>query len=132
MGSIHYLNNHLEKFRENKFTIDIHDIEQFAQYDNLQNNDKKITKLFVKCFKNKETYRSLMEKLPKDFEKISLHKLVTNYWVAYTCYYEEDNFDKIISNCLDQINENVFLLDSPHFCKKMYFFLNPLTNSSNL
>ena len=87
MGSIHYLNNHLEKFRENKFSITLEDAEGFANYDNLNNTDKKIVKIFMKCFKNKEDFKSLMDKLPNNFDKIYLYKLITGYWITYTCYY---------------------------------------------
>ena len=126
MGSIHYLNNHLEKFRENKFSITLEDAEGFANYDNLNNPDKKIVKIFMKCFKNKEDFKSLMDKLPNNFDKIYLYKLITGYWIAYTCYYNNEEFIDIVADCLESINENVILLDSPHFCKKVFYYLHPI------
>lgn len=127
MGSIHYLNNHLEKFRENKFSITLEDAEGFANYDNLNNPDKKIVKIFMKCFKNKEDFKSLMTKLPNNFDKINLYKLITGYWIAYTCYYYNEEFIDIVADCLESIGENIILLDSPHFCKKVFYYLNPIT-----
>ena len=127
MGSIHYLNNHLEKFRENKFSITLEDAEGFANYDNLNNPDKKIVKIFMKCFKNKEDFKSLMTKLPNNFDKIYLYKLIAGYWIAYTCYYNNEEFIDIVADCLENIGENVILLDSPHFCKKVFYYLNPIT-----
>ena len=124
MGTIHYLNNHLDKFRETTITLD--DLEGFANYDNLNKPDKKIVKLFIECFKNKEDYFSFQNKIPQDLEKIELYRLVANYWVAYICYYYNDEFEEILSKCLLKIKENIILLESPHFCKKVFYYLNEL------
>ena len=126
MGTIHYLNNHLDKFRETKITITLDDLEGFANYDNLNKPDKKIVKLFIECFKNKEDYFSFQNKIPQDLEKIGLYRLVANYWVAYICYYYNDEFEEILSKCLLKTKENVILLESPHFCKKVFYYLNEL------
>ena len=126
MGTIHYLNNHLDKFRETKITITFDDLEGFANYDNLNKPDKKIVKLFIECFKNKEDYFSFQNKIPQDLEKIGLYRLVANYWVAYICYYYNNEFEEILSKCLLKIKENVILLESPHFCKKVFYYLNEL------
>ena len=127
MGTIHYLNNHLDKFRETKTTITLDDLEGFANYDNLNKPDKKIVKIFMKCFKNKEDFKSLMAKLPNNFDKIYLYKLIAGYWIAYTCYYNNEEFIDIVADCLESIGENIILLDSPHFCKKVFYYLNPIT-----
>ena len=81
----------------------------------------------MKCFKNKEDFKSLMAKLPNNFDKINLYKLITGYWIAYTCYYNNEEFIDIVADCLESIGENVILLDSPHFCKKVFYYLNPIT-----
>jgi len=127
VGTIHYLNNHLDKFRETKTTITLDDLEGFANYDNLNKPDKKIVKLFIECFKNKEDFKSLMAKLPNNFDKIYLYKLIAGYWIAYTCYYYNEEFIDIVADCLESIGENIILLDSPHFCKKVFYYLNPIT-----
>ena len=31
-----------------------------------------------------------------------------------------------MGKCLENIDENVILLDSPHFCKKVYYYLKSL------
>ena len=66
MSKVHYLNSHLHKFRKkNKITIDVENIGDLAHYSNLYKEDKKTTKIFTKCFKNKESYKELLKKLPK-------------------------------------------------------------------
>ena len=127
MSKVTYLNSHLQKYREEpEFKIDLEDVEALAYYDILVKEDKKTTKIFVKCFKNKETYKELMEKLPNHIDKLGIFHLVTAYWVAYVNYYQNDKFEEEMGKCLESIDENVVLLDSPHFCKKVYYYLNPL------
>ena len=46
--------------------------------------------------------------------------------MAYICYYYNDEFEEILSKCLLKIRENVILLESPHFCKKVFYYLNEL------
>ena len=125
MPKVYYLNNHLEKFRnksEIKFNID--EIEGLAQYGNLYKEDKKTTKIFTKCFKNKESYKELLKKLPSHIDRLGKFYLITAYWIAYTNYYHYDNFHDEMGKCLESIDENVILLDSPHFCKKVFYYLN--------
>ena len=126
MSKVVYLNSHLEKFRkksEVKFNID--EIEGLAQYGNLYKEDKKTTKIFTKCFKNKESYKELLEKLPSHIDRLGKFYLITAYWIAYVNYYQNDKFDDEMGKCLENIDENVILLDSPRFCKKVYYYLNP-------
>ena len=128
MSKVHYLNSHLEKFREEKrITIDVENIGDLAQYGNMGGEDKKTTKIFTECFKNKENYKELLKKLPKDIERIGLYYLITVYWIAYTCHYHNDKFDKAMEECLESIDEYVVLLNSPRFCKKVYYYLNPIS-----
>jgi len=127
MSKIHYLNSHLEKFREEKrITIDVENIGNLAQYGNMGEEDKKTTKIFTECFNNKETYKELLKKLPKNIERSGIYYLITVYWVAYTCHYHNDVFDKAMGHCLDSIDMDLPLLNSPHFCKKVYYYLNPI------
>ena len=35
-----------------------------------------------------------------------------------------EKFDDEMGKCLESIDENVILLDSPHFCKKVFYYLN--------
>ena len=65
-----------------------------------------------------------MEKLPNHIDKLGIFHLVTAYWVAYVNYYQNDKFEEEMEKCLESIDENVVLLDSPHFCKKVYYYLN--------
>ena len=127
MSKVVYLNSHLEKFRKKsdiKFNID--EIEGLAQYGNLFKEDKKTTKIFAKCFKNKETYKELLKKLPNNVDRLGKFYLITAYWIAYTCHYHNDKFDEAMEECLESIDEYVILLNSPHFCKKVYYYLNPI------
>ena len=64
-----------------------------------------------------------MEKLPNHIDKLGIFHLVTAYWVAYVNYYQNDKFEEEMGKCLESIDENVVLLDSPHFCKKVYHYL---------
>ena len=129
MSKIHYLNSHTQKFREDKkkLTIDLEQVEglAIAQYGNM-GSDKKLVKIFMKSFKNKEDYKSFLSKLPKNIYRPALHYLVTAYWIAYVCYYYNDKFAETMGECLESIDENLVLLDSIRFCKKTYYYLNPI------
>jgi len=129
VSKIHYLNSHTQKFRENKkkLTIDLEQVEglAIAQYGNM-GSDKKLVKIFMKSFNNKEDYKSFLSKLPKNIHRPVLHYLVTAYWIAYVCYYYNDKFPETMGECLESIDENLVLLDSIRFCKKTYYYLNPI------
>ena len=125
MNKVIVLNSHLQKFREkSEVRIDLDDIRGLAHYSNINPEDKKTTKIFTECFENKETYKELMQKLPKHIDRLGIFYLITTYWVAYVNYYHNDKFEEEMSKCLESIDENVVLLDSPHFCKKVYYYLN--------
>ena len=125
MNKVVHLNSHLEKFREqSEIKIELDDLRSLAHYSNINSEDKKTTKIFIECFKNKETYKTLMKKLPIHIDKLGIFYLVTAYWVAYVNYYQNDKFEEEMEKCLENIDENVVLLDSPHFCKKVYYYLN--------
>ena len=128
MSTIHYLNSHTQKFRENKkkLTIDLEQVEGLAIAHNNIGSDKKLVKIFMKSFKNKEDYKSFLSKLPKNIHRPVLHYLVTAYWIAYVCYYYNDKFPETMGECLERIDENLVLLDSIRFCKKTYYYLNPI------
>ena len=128
MSKIHYLNSHTQKFRENKkkLTIDLEQVESLAiAHDNMGSN-KKLVKVFMKSFKSKEDYKSFLSKLPKNIHRPILHYLVTAYWIAYVCYYYNDKFPETMGELLESIDENLVLLDSIRFCKKTYYYLNPI------
>ena len=128
MSKIHYLNSHTQKFRETKkkLRIDLEQVESLAiAHDNMGSN-KKLVKIFMKSFKSKEDYKSFLSKLPKDIHRPILHYLVTAYWIAYVCYYYNDKFPETIGELLERIDENLVLLDSIRFCKKTYYYLNPI------
>ena len=127
MSKVHYLNSHLEKFREEKrITINVENIGNLAQSPNMCEEDKKTTKIFTECFNNKETYKELLKKLPKNTERLGIYYLITVYWIAYTCHYHNEKFDEAMGHCLDSIDMDLPLLNSPHFCKKVYYYLNPI------
>ena len=95
MSKIHYLNNHLERFREkSEVKVKLEDLRGLAHYSNISPEDKKTTKIFTMCFKNRETYKELMEKLPNYIDKLGIFHLVTAYWVAYVNYYHNDMFEE--------------------------------------
>ena len=124
---VHHLNSHLEKFRkEKKITITLEGVESLSHYSHFWEIDKKVHKLFITSFKNKEDYKTLLSKLPKDMDRAGLYYLVTVYWIAYVCFYHNDKFEKAMGECLESIDENIVLLDSPRFCKKAFYYLNPI------
>jgi hypothetical protein len=125
MNKVIVLNSHLQKFREkSEVRIDLEDIRGLAHYSNINPEDKKTTKIFTECFENKETYKELLEKLPEHIDKLGKFYLITAYWVSYVNYYHNEKFEEEMTKCLESIDENVVLLDSPHFCKKVYYYLN--------
>ena len=128
MSKIHYLNSHTQKFRETnkKLTIDLEQVEGLAIAHDNMGSDKKLVKIFMKSFKNKEDYKSFLSKLPKDIHRPILHYLVTAYWIAYVCYYYNDKFPETMGELLEHIDENLVLLDSIRFCKKTYYYLNSI------
>ena len=128
MSKIHYLNSHTQKFRETnkKLTIDLEQVEGLAIAHDNMGSDKKLVKIFMKSFKNKEDYKSFLSKLPKNIHRPVLHYLVTAYWIAYVCYYYNDKFPETMGELLERIDENLVLLDSIRFCKKTYYYLNPI------
>ena len=128
MSKIHYLNSHTQKFRETnkKLTIDLEQVEGLAIAHDNMGSDKKLVKIFMKSFKNKEDYKSFLSKMPKNIHRPILHYLVTTYWIAYVCYYYNDKFPETMGELLEHIDENLVLLDSIRFCKKTYYYLNPI------
>ena len=71
MSKVHYLNSHLDKYREkSKITIDVEKIGALADYNILGKEDKKTTKIFTECFKNKESYKELLKKLPNNIAEM--------------------------------------------------------------
>ncbi len=129
MSKIHYLNSHIQKFRETKkkLTIDLEQVESLAWPAMIKaDSDKKLVKIFMKSFKNKEDYKSFLSKLPKGIHRPILHYLVTAYWIVYVCYYYNDKFPETMGELLERIDENLVLLDSIRFCKKTYYYLNPI------
>ena len=126
-SKVHHLNSHLEKFRkEKKITITLEVVEDLPHFGNFWETNKKVHKLFVTSFKNKEDYKTLLSKLPKDMQGARLYYLVTVYWIAYVCFYYNDKFEETMGECLESIDENIVLLDSPRFCKKAFYYLNPI------
>jgi hypothetical protein len=125
MTKIAYLNNHLEKYRDKPdIRFDINDLEYLSNYSNLYKEDKKTTKAFIQCFKNKASYKELLNKLPNHVDNLGKYYLITVYWIAYTNYYFFENFHTEMNKMLEDIGEYTILINSPHFCKKVFFYLN--------
>ena len=124
MPKVTYLNSHLQKYREEpEIRIDLEDVEALAYYNILVKEDKKTTKIFVKCFKNKETYKELLNKLPDDISEKERFYLITAYWFSYINYYHHDIFVDEVNICLDNIDEEAASIVNPNFCKKVYYYL---------
>ena len=127
MSKIAYLNSHLEKFREKtEIKIELDDLRGLAHYSNINSEDKKTTKIFIECFKNKETYKDLLNKIPENVDKLGKYYLITVYWIAYINYYQNEKFSEEMNIMLEGIDEYTILIESPHFCKKVYYYLNQI------
>ena len=127
MSKVVYLNNHLEKFREQpEIKIELDDLRGLAHYSNINSEDKKTTKIFIECFKNKETYKDFLNKIPENVDKLGKYYLITVYWIAYINYYENEKFSEEMNIMLEGIDEYTILIESPHFCKKVYYYLNQI------
>ena len=127
MSKVVYLNNHLEKFREQpEIKIELDDLKGLAHYSNINSEDKKTTKIFIECFKNKETYKDLLNKIPENVDKLGKYYLITVYWIAYINYYQNEKFSEEMNRMLEGIDEYTILIESPHFCKKVYYYLNQI------
>ena len=127
MSKIAYLNSHLEKFREKtEIKIELDDLRGLAHYSNINSEDKKTTKIFIECFKNKETYKDLLNKIPENVDKLGKYYLITVYWIAYINYYQNEKFSEEMNKMLEGIDEYTILIESPHFCKKVYYYLNQI------
>ena len=132
MSKVIYLNNHLEKFREKpEFKIELDDLRGLAHYSNINNEDKKTTKIFIEYFKKKKTYKELLNNLPKNVDNLGKYYLITVYWIAYINYYHSENFNNEMETCLENIGENTILIESHHFCKKVYYYLNQIQLVNN-
>ena len=127
MSKVVYLNSHLEKFREQpEIKIELDDLKGLAHYSNINKEDKKTTKIFIEHFKKKKTHKELLNNLPKNVDNLGKYYLITVYWIAYINYYQSENFNDEMEKCLDNIGENTILIESPHFCKKVYYYLNQI------
>lgn len=125
MSKVVYLNSHLEKFREEpKIKINIDNLENYTYYSNLYKEDKNTTKIFVKCFHNKESYKDLLNQLPNTVDNLGKYYLITVYWIIFINYYHYDKFNEEMGKLLEGIDEYKILINSPHFCKKVYYYLN--------
>ena len=66
-----------------------------------------------------------------------------NYYTYNITYYVDDgdkeciyyiiseNFNNEMEKCLENIGENTILIESPHFCKKVYYYLNQIQLVNN-
>ena len=125
MPKITYLNSHLEKYREKtEIKIDINNLEYYTYYSNLYKEDKKTTKIFIKCFHNKESYKELLNQLPDTVDNLGKYYLITVYWIVFINHYHYDKFNEEMCKLLEGIDEYKILISSPHFCKKVFYFLN--------
>lgn len=125
MSKIHYLNSHLHKFREkSKITIDVENIGDLADYNTFGKEDKKTTKIFIKCFHNKESYKELLNQLPDTVDNLGKYYLITVYWIVFINHYHYDKFNEEMGKLLEGIDEYKILISSPHFCKKVFYYLN--------
>ena len=127
MSKIVYLNNHLDQYRKDKpITLDLEEIRDLFSKDSQFGMTKQLEKILIKSFKDKQDFKIVQRLIEPLTDKVLLYSIITLYWTAFIVYYHNETLDELISNCLNSIDENVVLLDSPRYCKKVYFYLNSL------
>lgn len=125
MSKIIYLNSHLRKFREEKpIEINIEDIDDLFSRVNQFGMSKEVEKILIKSFKDKKDFKIVQKFIEPLTDKVLLYSLITFYWSLYIVYYNREGYSDMIADCLEAIDEKVVLLDSPRYCKKVYFYLN--------
>ena len=131
MAKVTYLNNHLDKYRPSKgppkITIKYEDIDELFYRGGKFGMSKEVEKIIIKAFKDKKDFREAQLLIADKVDKILLYSLITLYWHAYNIYYFNDKFEDVISDCLNAIDENMPLLSSPRYCRKVYYYLNSPT-----
>ena len=87
---------------------------------------EEVEKLIIKAFKNKKSFKEVQDLINDKVDKVLLYSLITLYWTSFNIYYYNEKFEIIISDCLNYIDENMPLLESPRYCRKVYFYINSL------
>ena len=85
---------------------------------------KEVEKILIKSFKDKKDFKIVQKFIEPLTDKVLLYSLITFYWSLYIVYYNREGYSDMIADCLEAIDEKVVLLDSPRYCKKVYFYLN--------
>lgn len=129
MSKVVYLNSHLDKFRPKegppKITIKYEEIDGiFHTGGSRFGMTKEVQKILIKSFKDKKDFREVQKLIFNKVDKVLLYSLITLYWTTFNIYYHNDQFEDLISDCLNAIDENMPLLDSPRYCRKVYYYIN--------
>lgn len=130
MSKITYLNSHIDKYRSKdgppKITIKAEDIDDIFNRVGFFGMSKEVEKIIIKAFKNKKNFREVQNLIKDKVDNVLLYSLITLYWTAYNIYYYNDHFEDLISDCLNAIDENMPLLNSPRYCRKVYYYINSI------
>ena len=130
MSKVTYLNSHLDKFRPKKgppkITIKYEDIDGIFHTGGRFGMTKEVQKILIKSFKDKKDFREVQQLISNKIDKVLLYSLITLYWTAFNIYYYNEQFEDLISDCLNAIDENMPLLESPRYCRKVYYYINSL------
>lgn len=130
MGKVTYLNSHIDKYRSKdgppKITIKAEDIDDIFNRVGYFGMSKEVEKIIIKAFKDKKNFREAQNLIKDKVDNVLLYSLITLYWTAYNIYYYNDQFEDLISDCLNAIDENMPLLNSPRYCRKVYYYINSI------
>ena len=130
MSKITYLNSHIDKYRSKdgppKITIKAEDIDDIFNRVGYFGMSKEVEKIIIKAFKDKKNFREVQNLIKDKVDNVLLYSLITLYWTAYNIYYYNDQFEDLISDCLNAIDENMPLLNSPRYCRKVYYYINSI------
>lgn len=130
MSKVTYLNSHVEKFRSKerppKITIKYEDIDEIFSRVGKFGMTEEVEKLVIKSFKDKKEFREVQNLILDKVDNVLMYSIITLYWHAYYIYYYNDQFEDLISDCLNKIDEKMPLLNSPRYCRKVYFYINTI------
>ena len=130
MSKVTYLNSHVEKYRPKegppKITIKYEDIDGIFSRGGKFGMTEEVEKLVIKAFKDKKEFREVQKIISDKVDNVLMYSMITLYWHAYYIYYYNDQFEDLISDCLNEIDEKMPLLNSPRYCRKVYFYINTI------
>ena len=112
--------------KRHKNLIKYEDIDEIFSRVGKFGMTEEVEKLVIKAFKDKKEFREVQNLILDKVDNVLMYSIITLYWHAYYIYYYNDQFEDLISDCLNKIDEKMPLLNSPRYCRKVYFYINTI------